>query len=194
MPGSYKIGLWYDTANFLDQRFGTDGLPLASPASNGNTLEHRGNFSVYGVADQVIYRPDPTAPRAVSIFARVMGAPEDENLISFSVNAGVNLKAPFESRDNDTVGLGFGYGKVSSLVSSADRDAASVAGPAAFSAIRTEETFLEATYQYQIAAWWQLQPDFQYVFRPGGGVVNPNIPTQRVQDEAVFGLRTNITF
>lgn len=194
LPGSYKLGFWYDTANFLDQQSGTDGLSLASPASNGTPAEHSGNFSIYGVFDQVVYRPDPTEPKALSVFARIMGAPEDRNLISFSVNGGVNLKAPFEGRDNDTVGLGFGYGQVSGSVSALDRDAAAVAGPAVFSAVRSSETFLEATYQYQIAPWWQLQPDFQYVFRPGGGIVDPNLPTQRVGDEAVFGLRTNITF
>jgi porin len=50
------------------------------------------------------------------------------------------------------------------------------------------------TYQYQVTPWWILQPDFQYVFNPGAGVANPNAPGERVQDEAVFGLRTIITF
>jgi porin len=39
-----------------------------------------------------------------------------------------------------------------------------------------------------------VQPDFQYVFNPGGGEVNPNFPTQKIHNEAVIGLRTNITF
>ena len=34
----------------------------------------------------------------------------------------------------------------------------------------------------------------QYVFNPGGGVANPNNPAQRVGDEFVLGLRTNILF
>ena len=195
LPGSYKLGFWYDTADFLDQRLGTDGLSLANLSSNGIPIERQGNYSIYGVLDQVVYQPDRTGPKAVSVFARLMGAPEeDRNLITFSVNGGVNLKAPFEGRDNDTVGLGFGYGKVSGTVSALDHDAALAAGPGAFSVIRTEETFVEATYQIQLAPWWQLQPDFQYVFRPGGGIVNPANPSQRVGDEAVFGLRTNITF
>ncbi len=39
-----------------------------------------------------------------------------------------------------------------------------------------------------------MQPDFQYVFTPGGGVLNPVIPSQRLKNEAVFGLRTAVTF
>jgi porin len=194
LPGSYKLGFWYDTGDFPDQRFGTDGLSLANPASNGNPVEHQGNYSIYGVLDQVVFQPDRTEPKALSVFVRMMGAPEDRNLVSFSVNGGVNLKAPFAGRDGDTVGVGFGYAKVSGAVSALDRDAALAAGPMVFSPIRTEETFIEATYQIQLASWWQLQPDFQYVFRPGGGIVNPANPSQRVGNEAVFGLRTNITF
>ena len=59
---------------------------------------------------------------------------------------------------------------------------------------RGSETFVEVTYQYQVTPWWQLQPDFQYVFNPGGGIANPNAPTQRVGNELVLGLRTNILF
>jgi porin len=194
LPGVYKLGFWYDTAQFADQRLGTDGLSLADPASNGNPVQHRGNYSIYGLLDQVVYQPDRTGPKSLSVFVRMMGAPDDRNLISFSVNGGLNLKAPFEGRDNDTVGLGFGYGRVSGAVSAFDRDAAAFAGPSTFSTIRTDETFIEATYQVQLASWWQVQPDFQYVFRPGGGVVNPANPSQRLGNEAVFGLRTNITF
>jgi porin len=50
------------------------------------------------------------------------------------------------------------------------------------------------TYQIQVSGWWQVQPDFQYVFRPGGGIVNPSNPPQRVGDEAIFGVRSIVTF
>ncbi len=194
LPGLYKLGFWYDTGMFYNQRVDTMGLSLADPASSGTALGERGNFSIYGVFDQVVYRPDPTEPRAVSIFARLMGSPSDRNLIQFSVNSGITLKAPFEGRDNDTVGLGFGYGRLSGGVTALNGDTVNFGGPAWYTPIRTEETFIEATYQYQIAPWWNVQPDFQYVFRPGGGIPNPNNPTQRVGDEAVFGARTTITF
>ncbi len=194
LPGMYKLGFWYDTGTFYNQRVDTMGLSLANPASNGIPQSERGNYSIYGIFDQVVYRPDPTESRAVSIFARLMGSPEDRNLISFSVNGGITLKAPLPTRDNDTVGLGFGYGRVSGTASSLDGDTVNFGGPAFYSPIRTEETFVELTYQIQLAPWWQVQPDFQYVFRPGGGIPNPNNLTQRIGDEAVFGIRTNITF
>ena len=59
---------------------------------------------------------------------------------------------------------------------------------------RGGETYLELTYQYEVMPWWQLQPDIQYVFNPGGGIANPNAPLKRVGNELVLGLRTNIQF
>ena len=194
LPGTYKLGFWYDTGKFPNQQFDNSGLPLASPNSTGVPALDGGNFSIYGVFDQVVYRPDPYDPKAVSIFARIMGAPEDRNLVSFSTNAGVTLKDPFEGRDNDTVGLGFGIGKISNGAQAFDQQTAFFNGPGVLSPVRSVETFIEATYQYQVAPWWNLQPDFQYIFRPSGGIVNPVNPSQLVHDEAVYGLRTTITF
>ncbi|MDR3098665.1 MAG: carbohydrate porin, partial [Paraburkholderia sp.] len=59
---------------------------------------------------------------------------------------------------------------------------------------RSAETVLEATYQYQVAPWWQLQADFQYFFRPAGGIPDPQNVSRRVGDEAVVGVRTTIAF
>jgi porin len=192
LPGTYKLGMWFDTAPFPSPRFDNTGLSLVNPASTGSALMLRNNFSIYGVADQVIWRPDEDSPQSIGVFARLMGAPGNRNLISFSVNAGVTLKAPLPGRDDDTLGIGFGIAKVSSSAAGLDRDTAF------FSAspfpIRGSETFVEVTCQMQVTGWWQLQPDFQYVFNPGGGILNPNNPSQRVGNEAVFGLRSVVTF
>jgi len=192
LPGTYKLGAWFDTAPFPDQRFDNTALSLANPASNGIALMHRNNFSIYAVADQMVWRPTPDSPRSIGVFARVMGAPGDRNLVNFSANGGVSLKAPFEGRDSDTFGIGFGVAKIGGAAQAAAGDAAFFSGtpvPA-----RTVETFIEVTYQIQVSGWWQVQPDFQYVFRPGGGVVNPSNPPQRVGDEAILGVRSIVTF
>jgi porin len=192
LPGTYKLGFWYDSAPFPDQQFDNTGLSLANPASTGIALMRWNNFSIYGVADQLVWRPSESSPRSVSVFARLMGAPGDRNLINFSVNAGITLKAPFQGRDDDTVGIGFGIARVSGGAAAFDRSVTFFSGFA--SPVRTTETFIEVTYQFTVAPWWQLQPDFQYVFNPGGGILNPNDPTQRVHNEAIFGLRNTITF
>jgi porin len=191
LPGTYKFGGWFDTASFPDQRFGTDGLSLADPASNGNPTMRRHNWSLYGVFDQALWRPDPDGARTIGVFARVMGGPGDRNLISFSVNAGITMKAPLPGRDDDSFGIGWGIAKVSGNATGFDQDTNTFG---TYTPVRTTENFIEITYQYQAAGWWQIQPDFQYVFMPGAGIPNPNNPSQRIQNEAVLGVRTNITF
>ena len=192
LPGTYKLGVWVDTAPFPSQRFDNTGLSLADPNTSGAPQMLRNNFSIYGVVDQMVWRPADDSPRSVGVFARLMGAPGDRNLINFSVNAGVVLKAPLPDRDDDSLGIGFGVAKVSPSAGGLDADTSFFAGSPV--PVRGSETFIEVTYQIQATGWWQLQPDFQYVFNPGGGIQNPNNPAQRVGNEAIFGLRSIITF
>jgi porin len=192
LSGTYKIGFWYDTENFADQEYNNDGTNYAVNPT-GNPLQHHGDYAFYAVADQMIWQDDETeeAERTLNFFTRVMGTPlADRNLIDFSMNAGFTLHEPFEHRDDDAAGIGMGYAHVSSQVAALDNDFSTTG---TYTPTQTSETFIEVTYQYQIFPWWQVQPDFQYVFNPGGGVLDPNTGA-RVRDEAVFGLRTNITF
>ncbi len=194
LPGTYKLGAWFDTANFPNQRYDTMGTPLASPYSNGVPKMNLHNASLYGLADQMIWRPSPQGPQALSVFIRAMGAPNDRNLISFSANAGVNFKAPLPTRDDDTFGVGVGIAKIGSYAAGFDQDT-NFYGTAPYPVpTRNTETFLEVTYQIQVVPGLIVQPDFQYIFRPGGGIPNPNNPAMRVKNEAVFGVRTVMTF
>jgi len=191
LPGSYKVGFWYNTESFADEYYDNTGLSLANPNSTGIAAQHRGNYSFYAVADQMVWRPDPDEPRAINVFARVMGAPGDRNLVNFSANLGVVMKDPLPGRDNDTVGLALTYIKVSNSVENLDlQNRLFSGGPYG---VRTQETTLEATYQFQVNPWWQIQADAQYTFNAGAGQ-NAVDPTQALRNTLVVGVRTNITF
>ncbi|KVC24540.1 carbohydrate porin [Burkholderia pseudomultivorans] len=192
LPGTYKLGVWYQSQHFDDLSDGTDGLSLANPASNGVPASHRGNYGFYAVADQMVWRPAADSPRSVGVFARVMGAPGDRNVVDLAINAGVTLKAPFAGRDNDVAGLAVGYAKIGSHASAFDSAVGTYTTPGY--PVRSAETVVEATYQYQVTPWWQLQADLQHFFRPSGGIPNPNAPGARIGDETVVGVRTTITF
>ncbi len=191
LPTALKFGFYADTGDFYDQRYDTNGVSLASARSNGTPRKLSGNSAVYALLDQGLWRAAPDSPRLLSVFARVLTAPSDRNLIDTSVDGGVTLAAPLPGRDDDMAGLGFGYAHVSSRAAGYDQD---VRLGNSLTPVRSSEWFLEATYQAAITPWLQLQPDVQYVIRPGGGVLNPLQPTQKIKDELVFGLRANITF
>jgi porin len=186
-----KLGAWYDSENFSDLAIDTNGIPLASPASNGLPRIHQGNYAAYATIDQLLYQKAGDPYRTLSAFARVMGDPLGaSNLIEFSMNAGLTLHEPIPHRRDDTLGIGMGYARVGSGAMASDAATAQFVDPA--TPVRTGETYVEATYQYQLYPWIQLQPDFQYVFNPGAGILNPNAPNQRVQNEAVIGIRAII--
>jgi porin len=113
------------------------------------------------------------------------------------MNAGLVMHEPLRNRPDDTFGLGMGYARLSSAVVGYDTDAAAygaISSPGTYYPIRSAETYVEATYQYQVRPWCQLQPDIQYVFNPGGGIVDPSAPSQRIQNELVLGVRMTILF
>jgi porin len=194
LPGVYKLGAWYDSYKFDDQQTDTMGLPLASTLSNGTPAAHHGDFSLYGVMDQMIWRSKDNANRSLNVFLRPMFTPfQDRNLISASINAGFALKAPLPTRDNDILGVEMGTVWASSGASNFDRQM-QFFQPSVYTPIRGSETSIEASYQFQVLPAWVIQPDLQYFINPGLGIANPEEPTQRIKNELVVGLRTNVNF
>lgn len=194
LTGKVRVGGWQNFGRFNDQFLSTDGLPLANPVSNGNPLVHRNNQAAYALLDQMIWKAPGNDPwKGIGFFALVMAAPADRNLVSVEIQAGVNFMGIWEERPEDSFGAAFDYNRVSPYVSAADQAAASFRNMQV--PIRNYELLLEATYQAQIAPGFFLQPDFQYVFHPSGGIVNPLNPfAGRIPDAAVFGLRTVVKF
>ena len=62
--------------------------------------------------------------------------------------------------------------------------------------VRSNETLIELIYEAHIKPGWLLAPYFQCVFRPSGGIPNPNDPSglSRIGDAAVFGLTTTLKY
>ncbi len=192
LPGTYKIGFWYDTANVPDQAESTNGVSLASSDSSGVPALRRHNDSLYAVADQTVWVSPAHAARTLNLFSRVMGAPGDRNLIAFSFNGGATLTAPLEGRDGDIMGVDLGIGRVGSGVAASDRALRALRGGGY--PVRSVETLIEATYQAQITPWWQIQSDIQYVLNPGAGIPDPADPVRKLGNELIIGIRTNIVF
>lgn len=190
---TYKIGAWYDSRKFDDQVTDNTGRSLADPNSTGIPKQHQGNFALYGVADQMVWRDTSEPDRTVNVFFRAMGTPDqDRNAVDFSLNAGLVVHEPILNRDDDTFGIAMGYAHVSSRASALDKDQSRINGGSY--PVRGAETMVEVTYSYELTPWWALQPDFQYIFNPGGKLQDPNDSSKRIANEAIVGVRTNILF
>jgi porin len=191
--GVYKLGGWYDSLSFADQRYNVFGQPLANPAADPTPRAHSGDFGLYALGDQMIWR-GAEKERTLNLFLRPQLAPQgDRNLVSFGVDGGLSLHDPLPGRKDDTFGLGFGYLRLSNSAIGYSADAA-VYDPGAYTPKRSYEAVFEATYQWQMTPYAQLQPDLQYVSNPGGGVADPTHPDRKIRDALVGGLRLNVTF
>jgi porin len=190
LPGQLKPGVWFQTGRNADA--------LASSTGSGNS-------GFYLVLDQMLYREpcettdaglakdgkstvrDKTFKTSIAkdnndqglgCFGRISFAPADRNFISFYFDTGLTYKGLIPSRDDDTLGVGFGYAQLShgaqNTLSAGDSTPAGA------------EMVLELTYQTQLTHWLVVQPDLQYVIHPGG--------TSDPGNAFVIGARATVTF
>jgi porin len=179
LRGIVKVGGWNHFGKFEHQRFDSGGALIAVTGNAGRPLDH--NWGLYGIIDQLVWRvPGSEDPKGVGIFARVIGAPEDRNLIDWYFDGGVTFTGMFRNRPNDALAIGFAYTNISDQVSAFDVD---FGEPVA----RNYEALIEVAYTFELRQGIVLQPDFQYILQPGGNVAGQ-------KDAAVVGVRTTIGF
>ena len=191
LPAAYKAGAWYHTSSrFGDQRFDNTGLSLADPMSTGIPTDHTGNWALYGVVDQMLYRVPGTEAQGLSGFARLTGGPSDRNLVNFYVDGGLVYTGLIPGRPDDKIGIAAAHARISDSVRALDRDVASFTG--AFFPVRSADATIEATYRAVLAPWWTMQADLQYIIRPSGGVLNDDGSFR--QNAWVIGGRSVLRF
>jgi porin len=192
LPGVYKIGGWYATADYPDQHYGinaTGGVISLGVDSTATPVPRKGDWGIYAIADQTVWQQ---GERSMSLFVRTGFSPSDRNLLSWYVDGGAGFKGLIPGRPADVLTFGVAYANISDDAAAADADALAFNGPPGF--IRDYEMVLEVNYAYQVAPWWIVKPDFQYIVHPGGNVAHPDNPNQAVKDAAVFGVRSTFTF
>jgi porin len=185
LASTVKLGAWVHLGRFDDQRFGLDGLSLASPSSSQVPLQHRANHGIYAVIDQQLYRPAGGDPNSGLVaYLRMSVSPSDRNLIQSYFEGGVIASGLIPARPDDKLGAAFIYAGISDAISALDRDAALLANSSR--PIHDYEASLELSYQTQIQRGWTLQPLFQHIWHPSG--------SSAVRDATIVGVRTVINY
>jgi porin len=185
LAGQVKIGGWNHFGNFEDQRFDIGGNLIAVTGLPGKPIDNDWGF--YGIIDQLIWRvPGSEEAQGVALFGRIIGAPSDRNLVDFYADGGITFSGMIPRRPDDSFAIGVAYTGISNRVHGFDIDSG-------LPVARNYEALLEICYTMQLAKGWALQPDFQYIWQPGG-----NVPDEdgrgAVEDAAVFGARSTISF
>ena len=118
-----KIGGWSHLGQFADQQFTNNGMLLANPASNGMPLMHRGDYGIYGVIDQQLYRPPGgNGDSGISIFNRSAISPSDRNLVNVEIDGGIVFAGMIPKRPDDRFGASVIYSRFSNSVRAFDQE------------------------------------------------------------------------
>jgi porin len=181
-----KIGGWGHLGQFADNQFTSNGMLLANPASNGIPLMHRGDYGIYGVIDQQLYRlPGGDGNSGISIFNRSAISPSDRNLVNVEIDGGIVFAGMIPQRPDDSFGASVIYSRFSNSVRAFDQEQIN------FGTLSTPprnfEMNLELTYVAQIVKGWVVQPVYTYIWHPSGTDV-------RYPDAQVVGVRSIIRF
>jgi porin len=169
--GNYKAGFWYDNSRFTN--FNTGGF-------------NRGNWGFYGMVDQVLVRfGEPANHRGFGVSGSFLASPDQSiSKMPYFFTCAFVTRGIFPSRPRDVVGLGVVYGHFSNDLQDSQREAQQMDPNLG---VQSYETVLELTYRLALLkSALYLQPDLQYVFRPGG--------TGRIPDALVLGAQVAVNF
>ncbi len=179
LPGTIKVGGWNHFGTFQDNRVDVGGNLIEITGGDGRPLDN--NYALYVILDQLLWRvPGSEEAEGIGMFFRMAGAPEDRNLIDFYFDVGLTFTGMIPNRPRDAVAIGFAYNKLSDQVQAFDVSTGETLG-------NDYEALLEIAYAMHVTDGWELQPDFQYIWNPGGGIPG-------VKDAIVVGARNTLAF
>jgi porin len=181
-----KIGGWTHLGQFADKQFTNNGMLLANPASDGTPLIHRGDYGMYAVIDQQLYRPPGgDGNSGISIFNRSAISPSDRNLVNVEIDGGIVFAGMIPQRADDSFGASVIYSRFSNSVRAFDQEQiyfGTLSTPP-----RDYEINLELTYVAQIVPGWTVQPVYTSIWHPSGTGI-------RYPDAQVVGFRSIVRF
>ena len=181
-----KFGGWSHLGQFNDQRDDNNGALLASPVSNGVPAQHRGDWGIYGIIDQQLYRPrGGDAASGISVYTRASLSPSDRNLVDAYIDGGIVFNNLVPKRPHDKFGAAIVYARFSDSLRAFDRDQVNFGNLA--TPPRDYEANLEITYVAQVMPGWTVQPVYTYIWHPSGAGI-------RYPDAQVAGVRSIIKF
>ncbi len=189
--GHYKLGYDRDTHRYADVLDNTRGLPQAI---YGGTVASQDRDDEYVLFDQMLLRQGKGPTDGVIVLGGWVHATDRISpLTQHAFVAATTTGTPW-GRPRDTLGASFQWIEMSGAFTRTEEIALEQGqslpitidgfGPA-YGPQNTEQT-VELTYIIHVFRGVTLQPDVQYIIRPGA--------TTNTPDAAVLGFRTNVNF
>ncbi len=165
LPGSYKVGVWYDTSRSADVFESAEGQPLV--VAGGTALPRNGRYGAYVNVLQQLTSPSGGVPKqGLAAFFNVVVTDRGTSTTDNQVNLGAVYTGLFGSRRGDDVALALGRTHVNPRVARAEALQDALGGTPV--AVQSSEYVAELYYSLHATRWLILRPNFQYIRQPGG--------------------------
>ncbi|HWK44660.1 MAG TPA: carbohydrate porin [Stellaceae bacterium] len=187
MPRHYRLGGFYDSAQYNDPYFDTTGRSQA--VTGGSFQTHSGRTTLFALFDQMIWRPDPAKERGLILFGGLTTGTSSDQVADYYLQLGLLQRGTFEGRDADTVGLVVTDLKFSQRTENFIIDSRRLAGGTG--SPNANMIMMEVNYGAQVTPWLRFVPNLQYIINPD----NINEPTRKtnIPDAFVIGLKMAVS-
>lgn len=185
LPGTYKLGGWYDNAGGDDLFENQDRRPLLL---DGGRARHRGHdHGFYFSAVQRVLPRGGDPARGLDVEFHAVHANARITRVDRLVTLGLVYHGPFDSRPRDMFGVGTAWLHVSNELARGERIYNATLPPDAEPLVvqNAERSFL-MFYHVQLLGSVYLSPELQYIRHPSGN--------RDYHDDLVLGLRTVLDF
>ncbi|GBQ14037.1 carbohydrate porin [Swaminathania salitolerans] len=185
LPGHYKLGFVYDTADHKDNYYDGNGNPFA--LSGLAPRDVHGAWAAWGLIDQMVYHHPGQAADAGLTFLGVayVNQPETQTRAD-QLSIGLLDRGFWKARPLDGLGLNFSWTHVSDALTRSQRLYAMQGRPLPNGSLfpQTSTYNLELLYQIHVMRGVTFAPDFQYYFNPGA--------QKQLNNQAVIGFKSHI--
>jgi porin len=179
LPGTYRIGGWYDTSNQPDVFLAANGGPqVLNPGVPPLIRNGEGGF--YLNAQQQLTGSSAPA-RGLSVFLNWVEADHNTATVTELLSVGCLYAGPWRARPQDVLGLALGRTRVNPRVAEGQSLLNSPTVP-----VQDAEYPVELFYNINFTPWLSIAPLVQYVSHPGG--------TSAYGDVWVVGANIGIIF
>jgi porin len=154
LPGKYKLGAYYSSAEATDYE-------------GGGTRGRR--YGGYFVVQQQVSAPHGDR-RGLTLFSQGSWHDPDTAYVARYLSAGASWRGPWQGRPRDELGVGLAYAEIGdAYVDSATAGNPLVAGPGAAGYVppQSDEWNAELYYGIHMTPWLTLRPNLQYLVHPG---------------------------
>jgi porin len=187
LPGHYKIGFGYDSSSTY-KAFSLALIATSDRMSGAPISMHTGNTQSWVLFDQMLLRQGPGDQDGIIALGGLVHNDPANSVYAEQYFAGVLDRGFWRGRPQDAVGMLFTYNTLSAVLSKVQSREAALGIPLSNAATgpQTHEMVLELNYDIHVTRGVNIQPEFQYVFRPNA--------QSNIHDAAVFGFKGHVEF